>query len=411
MSKNKPENTVNPVIGLGISGSIAAYKSAELTSALVKAGIEVQAIMTKNAGRLVSPLTFTTLARNQTITSLWQQQKWEPQHIELAEKIDLLVIAPASADIIGKLARGIADDALSTLALAYEGQLLIAPAMNPRMWNHPALQDNIAILKQRGIRIIGPETGPVACGNLQSAGRMSEPDKIFNAVLSTLRWNAINPPKTNRKHILITAGPTREYLDPIRFLTNRSTGRMGYALAECALAAGHQVSLITGPTNLPSPAGARLTKIENAADMNKAVKSQFPDCDILIMAAAPADFKPRQRADEKIKKNQAFQDGDIMMKMEAVEDILTAVSKLKNNSQTVVGFAAETENKEKYAENKLHAKKLDWLVLNDVSRQDIGFAMKDNEVTLFSGNGQSEVIEKSDKFTIAAAILVRILND
>ncbi len=405
----------NPcTVVLGVTGSIAAYKSVDLVSRLRRSGVDVQVVMTDNAARLVAPLTFLTISRNPVVDSLWNMPRWEPGHIALAEKSQLLVIAPATANIIGKLAGGIADDALSTFALAHRGPLLIAPAMNPRMWSNPTVQENCRVLRRRGARFLGPDSGSVACagGEVTGGGRMSEPESITRAVLASLYMMEHSSGKSGgKRHVLVTAGPTYEPLDPVRFLGNRSSGRMGYALAECAVAAGHDVTLISGPAGLPPPLGARVVRVNTAREMEEAVIRQFVVSDALFMAAAVADFRPAESADRKIKKEKGCEEERVSLNLTPTVDILRSLSEIKKTSQRVVGFAAETDNLEKHALAKLRDKKLDWLAVNDVSRQDIGFDSEENEVTLFSSTGDKETIAKASKLAVASRIVAKTLKD
>ncbi len=407
MNAGGDKDTVKPCVALGVTGSIAAYKSVDLASKLSRAGVSVHAVMTANACRLVTPLTFMTVSRNPVTDSLWEVPRWAPQHIDLADRVQLLVIAPATANIIGKLACGIGDDALSTFALSFRGPILLAPAMNPRMWSNPAVQENCQILQSRGVHFLGPERGPVACGDLEEAGRMSEPMVICNAVLASLQLLKTEVPRHPRRRVVITAGPTRESIDPVRFLSNRSSGRMGYALVECAVAAGHSVVLISGPTSLPPPVNCRVLSVTTADEMALAVKQEFTDSDVLIMSAAVADFRPSSVLAQKLKKSAI--DPPPSLSLVATEDILSSVSSSKRPDQLLVGFAAETENLIENALVKLKKKQLDWLVANDVSRPGLGFDSEENEVLLFSSNGDSELMPRSSKLALAARILSRVL--
>ncbi len=404
------ESGKKPAIALGVTGSIAAYKSVDLVSRLRRAGVDVHVIMTANAARLVAPLTFMTVSRNQVVESLWDVQRWEPRHIELAERVELFLIAPASANVIGKLACGIADDALSTFGLAHRGPLLVAPAMNPRMWGHPAVRENCRVLNGRGVRFLGPEAGAVVCeGSEEQPGRMSEPETICNSVLASLQMLDNPTAAVSPRRIVVTAGPTREPLDPVRFIANRSSGRMGYALAECALAAGHEVVLISGPAAVPPPLGCGLVRVETAEEMAQAVRREFETADVLLMAAAVADYRPSVKAGQKIKKTENSAAPGYSLSLVPNEDILAELSVVKRDSQTLVGFAAETENLEANAAAKLEKKKLDWLVANDVSRGDVGFESEQNEVILYESSGQREVIPKMNKLAVAARIINRVL--
>lgn len=392
---------------LGVTSSISAYKAAGIASMLVRQGADVNVVMTENATRLVAPRTFTTLSRNQAVVNLWDVTDWRPEHIALADKTDLLLIAPATANVIGKLANGIADDALTTYALSHKGDVLVAPAMNPAMWRNAAVQENCRKLQRRGVRIIEPESGRVACGEEKGAGRLALPEKIVNAVrahLTAKRWG-LKP--TAGKRLLITAGPTREPLDAVRFISNYSSGKMGYAIAEIGLALGFDTALVSGPVMLPPPAGVRLLCVETVGEMKEAVEGEFQDCDALIMAAAVGDFTVQDPAENKIKKKDS---GSLCLELKAADDILAGVSDNKRAGQKIVGFAAETENVVENAREKLAAKSMDWVVANDVSEPGIGFGTEDNAVQLISAE-KSEWLEKMSKYDIAARILKEVFAE
>jgi phosphopantothenoylcysteine decarboxylase/phosphopantothenate--cysteine ligase len=382
---------------LGVSGSIAAYKAAEIVSRLTKAGVDVHVIMTASATRLVQPQTFFTLSRNPVVTSLWDAPEWEPEHIALAERARLLVIAPATANVLAKMAHGIADDALSSYVVSHTGPILVAPAMNPRMWAQPSVQANSRLLRERGVQFIGPAEGPVACGG-GGVGRMVEAADIAEAVLARL---AATAPATAPRRVLVTAGPTREAVDPVRFLSNRSSGKMGYALAAAAAAAGHDVTLVSGPVTLAPPPGCRVLRVETAAEMAAAVRAEFPTADLLIMCAAVADYRPAAPAPRKLKKAAA----PLTLALAPTEDILAGLAQRRRPGQLVVGFAAETSDVEAAAQAKLRAKKLDWIVLNDVSRADIGFDSDDNEVSVYAADGRCIRLEKMPKARLAVRLL------
>ncbi len=411
MSKTTVTENRKPCVVLGVTGSIAAFKAAEIASALAKAGVDVHVIMTASATKLVQPQTFFTLSRNPVTTSLWETPEWEPEHIALAERAAALVIAPATANILAKMAHGIADDALSSYAVSHDGPVMVAPAMNPRMWRQAAVQANVEILKRRGVRVIGPDTGIVACGDF-GTGRFVAPAVVTSAVLAqieaqrlaaVLAADGISPKK---KKIVVSAGPTREALDPVRCLTNRSSGKMGYALAAVAAQAGHEVVLVSGPVNLPQPAGCRVISVETTAEMAAAVKTEFARADLLVMSAAPADYRPAKASANKIKKTAA----DLTLKLEPTEDILAAVAKQKKPGQKVAGFAAETERVAEFARAKLEKKKLDWIVANDVSRADIGFDSDQNEVEVHSAAGATVGLPKMDKLALAGRLLALFLR-
>lgn len=406
MAGNTQADGAKPCVVLGITGSIAAYKAAEITSSLTKAGVDVTVIMTESATKLVQPQTFFTLSRNQVVTSLWDVPEWEPEHIALAERAALLVIAPATANILAKMAHGLADDALSSYIISHTGPVMVAPAMNPRMWKQPAVQANVEILKERGVQFLGPDSGIVACGDV-GPGRFIAPAVVVNAVLAQIEARrlaaalAANGLRFKKRKIVVSAGPTREALDPVRCLTNRSSGKMGYALAAVAAQAGHDVVLVSGPVCLPAPAGCSVITVESTAEMAAAVKAEFATADLLIMSAAPADYRPAKVATTKIKKSAA----DLTLKLEPTEDILGAIAKQKKAGQKVAGFAAETERVAEFAKAKLKKKKLDWIVANDVSRADIGFDSDQNEVEVHTAAGATLGLPKMDKLRLAGRLL------
>jgi len=366
---------------LGVTGSIAAYKAADFTSRLVRAGVDVHVVMTRSATNLVHPRTFLTLSRNPVVTDLWQMPAWQPGHIALADLADLMIVAPATANFLAKLAHGIADDALSTLALAHAGPILVAPAMNPRMWANAAVQENCAVLRERGVWFIGPGNGRVACGP-GGAGRMASVETLIESVRVQLA--AAGAGNETGRRVLVTAGPTREAIDPVRFVTNRSTGKMGYALAAAATAAGCETVLVSGPVALDPPPLCRLIKVETAAEMLQAVLAESAAADLIVMTAAVADYRPTTKAAEKIHKGA----DTLQLDLERTEDILSALARPRKPTQVLVGFAAETERVAESAKEKRRRKGLDFIVANDVSRGDIGFGSDDNEVTVFSADGE-----------------------
>ncbi|MBQ9263868.1 MAG: bifunctional phosphopantothenoylcysteine decarboxylase/phosphopantothenate--cysteine ligase CoaBC [Clostridia bacterium] len=361
-------------IVLGVTGGIAAYKACELCSRLKKAGAQVYVILTKNACQFVSPLTFETLSNHPAVTDTFARpETWEVEHVALAKRADLFVIAPATANILAKMGCGIADDMLSTTVLATRAPVLVAPAMNTGMWDNPATQQNVRTLKARGVRFIGPEGGYLACGDT-GAGRMSEPKQIADAIDELM----------NEKHdlaglrVLVTAGPTQEKIDPVRYITNRSSGKMGYAIAEAAQKRGAEVTLVTGPTNLAVPAGVEPVPILSTQDLYDAMLAHCGDADIVIQAAAPADFTPEVAADQKIKKQG---DGKLTLSFRQTPDVAAAVGKRKKTNQILVGFAAETNDVLKNAGAKLKKKNLDMIVANDVTAPGAGFDVDTNIVT------------------------------
>ncbi len=405
MQDTEPQHArYNGTVALGVTGSIAVYKAADLTSLLIKRGVEVHVLMTDSATELVQPRTFLTLSRNRVITDLWSVPDWEPEHIALAEKTDVLAIAPATANILAKLAQGIADDALSTFALSHTGPVIVAPAMNPGMWAHPAVQHNVDTLRERGVHIVGPGEGRTAC-DTEGRGRLEDVGTILEAIQDALdHTHAVSDSGTNRKKFLITAGPTCEDVDPVRFLSNRSSGKMGYALARAAYRQGHEVHLISGPAHLPAPAGCECTRVRSAAEMNNAVLEDLDDADVVIMAAAVADYRPSRQAGEKMHK----QEGPLTLELERTEDILANVAAKKHPGQRIAGFAAETSDVANAAQRKCREKNLDMVVANDVSRRDAGFESDYNKVTVCTRDGQCIDLPYEPKADIAEDIISRL---
>ncbi|MGI6161145.1 MAG: bifunctional phosphopantothenoylcysteine decarboxylase/phosphopantothenate--cysteine ligase CoaBC [Christensenellales bacterium] len=376
---------------LGISGGIAAYKAAEISSRLTKAGLDVFVIMTDAAKEFITPLTLETITKNPVACDMFQRGDWDVEHIALAKRADVFIIAPATANIIGKMALGIADNMLSTTVMATRAPLVIAPAMNTKMYEHEAVRQNIETLKRRGAHIVEPGSGMLACGDI-GAGRLAEPEQIVEAALKAL--NIKND--FSGKHLLITAGPTREQIDPIRFISNKSSGKMGYALAEAAKARGADVTLVSGPVALKPPAGVKLVIAETTDEMLHACKEAFESCDAVVMAAAPADYRPAKLSERKIKKT-----GDAAH-IELIEtpDILKALSAAKKG-QKLIGFAAETDDVIGYAWDKLKKKGLDMIAANDVREPGAGFDVDTNKVTLISESGSIRIeglkIEVADR--------------
>ena len=387
---------------LGVTGGIACYKSCELVSRLVKAGVDVYVIMTENATKLVQPLTFQTLSKHPVAVDTFQPvNAFEVEHIALAQRADLFVIAPATANILAKLANGIADDMLSTTALATKAPMLVAPAMNTGMWENPATQANVRALQERGVRLCGPAGGLLACGDT-GIGRMSEPEEIADMVLALL-----NQQETMRGlKVLVTAGPTREPIDPVRFITNRSSGKMGYALAEAALEMGAEVTLVAGPVSLTPPSGARTLPVETTEDLLRVMQTEAPAQDVIIQAAAPADYRPNEVAEQKIKKKA----GDpLTLVMTETPDVARAIGENKRDGQFIAGFAAETEKLTEHALEKLDRKNLDMIIANDVTRPGAGFDVDTNIITVITREGAKEFPMMSKK-DAAKVILKEILD-
>ncbi|MBE5785990.1 MAG: bifunctional phosphopantothenoylcysteine decarboxylase/phosphopantothenate--cysteine ligase CoaBC [Clostridiales bacterium] len=389
-------------IVLGITGGIAAYKACDLCSRLRKAGADVFVIMTKNACEFVAPLTFETLSNHPVVTDTFKRpDTWEVEHVALAKRADLFVIAPATANIMAKMAHGIADDMLSTTVLATRAPILIAPAMNTGMWENIATQENAEILKKRGVCFVGPEGGYLACGDT-GAGRMSEPAEIFAKIEEILSPNQ----DMAGLSVLVTAGPTQEKLDPVRYISNRSSGKMGYAIAEAAARRGAKVTLITGPTNLSIPQGAEGVKILSTQDLYDEMISRCGNADIIIQAAAPADFTPETVADEKIKKQM---DGNMTLTLKQTPDVARAVGERKRPGQTLIGFAAETNDVLENAQGKLKKKNLDMIVANDVTVPGAGFDVDTNIVTFITHQGM-ESLPCMQKTQVAEELLHRALK-
>ncbi len=398
------ESAGQPCVALGVTGSIAAYKAADLTSKLVQGGVDVHVLMTASATRLVQAQTFLTLSRNPVITDLWAMPQWQPGHIALADRASVLAVVPATANFIGKLAHGIADDALSTYALSHAGAVVVAPAMNPRMWQHPAVVANCRILRDRGVTFVGPDSGRVACG-AGGTGRLADVDAVAHAIRVELCAARLRQTGRAPLRVLVTAGPTREALDPARFLSNRSSGRMGYAVAEVAAAAGCDTTLVSGPTMLTTPANCACVRVTTAAEMADTVREHFPACDVLVMCAAVADYRPAAVNSQKMKKTGT----GLSIALERTEDILGSIAAVRRPDQMVMGFAAETENVQANAERKLAEKNLDWIVANDVSRADAGFEADTNQVTILGRDGTVSLPTMS-KLQVAERLIDLVLQ-
>ncbi len=391
----------NAKIILGVSAGIAVYKAVELLRLLVKEGAEVRVVMSANAGKFVTPLTFSALSGNPVYHTLFDSQNSaEMEHIRVAEKADLLVVAPATASMLGKMAQGLADDALSNLHLAFKGAVLVAPAMNEAMWAHPAVRQNIETLKARGVEFVEPEWGELACG-VTGPGRLADNSVIFARVRDHF----------NRRHdlsgirFLITAGPTHEALDPVRYLSNPSSGKMGYAIAEQAQARGAEVVLISGPTHLKAAQGVDLKPCKRADEMNALVQEHLENCDVLVMSAAVGDFAPEKLEKEKIKKQG---DEGLVLRLVPTKDILMEVAK-RQSGKLVVGFAAESQNLLESAMEKLKKKNLDLIVANDISAPGIGFQSDSNQVTIIDREENIENLSLRPKREIADLLLDKIL--
>jgi phosphopantothenoylcysteine decarboxylase / phosphopantothenate---cysteine ligase len=388
-------------ITLGITGGVAAYKAAELTRRLQTEGFTVQAVMTRAAREFITPLTFAALTGQKVITDLFSESAGDAnldsaiEHIAVAQRTDLLLIAPATADSLAKFARGVADDFLSTLYLATTAPVVVAPAMNVNMWNHAATQENIEMLRARGAHIVDPDEGYLACG-MTGSGRLAGQEEIVAAVREVLRLKRDLEGQT----VLVTAGPTCEDLDPVRYITNRSSGKMGYAVAEAAAQRGAKVILVSGPTSLDTPANVERTNVRTAEEMQRAVADRISSASIAIFAAAVADYRPSQSVDQKIKRGRE----PFTLTLEPTPDILATAAKNKGD-RLIVGFAAETQNVAENARKKLAAKNADLIVANDVTAEGAGFDHDTNIITLFSRDNRDLPLPRMTKRDAAHRIL------
>jgi phosphopantothenoylcysteine decarboxylase/phosphopantothenate--cysteine ligase len=388
-------------IALGVTGGVAAYKAAELVRRLQQEKLDVQVVMTRGAQEFITPLTFAALTGQKVITELFGEKAAPAnvesaiEHIAVAQRIDLLLVAPATADILGKLANGIADDFLTTLYLATKAPVIVAPAMNVSMWEHAATQKNIEILRARGVRVVEPDEGYLACG-MTGAGRLASVEAITAAVRDTLGLRDDFAGTT----ILITAGPTVEDVDPVRVLTNRSSGKMGYALAEASVRRGARVVLISGPTELHPPAEADWVPVRSTEEMHRAVREHASSAGVVIMAAAVADYRPVAPQSKKIKRG----DTHLTLELEPTADILAELGRAKG-ARILVGFAAETDRVAENARHKLAAKGADIIVANDVTQEGAGFDADTNIVTMYLRDGRSIPLPKMTKFDVANRIL------
>jgi phosphopantothenoylcysteine decarboxylase/phosphopantothenate--cysteine ligase len=394
-------------ITLGVTGGVAAYKSAELVRRLQQEGHSVLVVMTRAACEFVTPLTFAALSGQKVITDLFAKSSTGDanlesaiEHIAVAQRTDLLLVAPATADTLAKFARGLADDFLSTLYLASTAPVIVAPAMNVNMWRHGATQENLAALKARGVHIVEPNAGYLACG-MTGPGRLAELDEILKAVQGIAQMRRDLAGET----LLVTAGPTCEDIDPVRYITNRSSGKMGYAVAEAGARRGAKVILITGPTALAAPEGVERVDVRTAEEMLAAARKHFPPCSLAVFAAAVADYRPAEPASSKIKRSKEV----LTIRLEPNTDILAALAKEKGE-RTVVGFAAETEQVAENARKKLAQKNADLIVANDVTAEGAGFDLDTNIVTLFSRDGRDLPLPRMSKAEVAERILDEALR-
>jgi phosphopantothenoylcysteine decarboxylase/phosphopantothenate--cysteine ligase len=394
-------------VALGVTGGIAAYKAAELLRVLQDKGVEVQVVMTRHAGEFVRPLTFAALSGRKVITEMFGEGGSEAnvesaiEHIAVAQSIEALVIAPATANVMAKLAHGVADDFLTTLYLATKAPVIVAPAMNVNMWEHEATRQNVEVLRGRGVKVVEPDEGYLACG-MTGAGRLASVEAIARTVFETLGLRDDLKGET----LLVTAGPTQEPVDAVRFLSNRSSGRMGYALAEAGRRRGAHVVLVSGPTSLDPPAGVSLERVSTAEEMAGAVVANLDAATVVVMAAAVADFRSAEVRNRKIKKRDGLQN----LRLKPTRDVLGEIVKRRRAGQLVVGFAAETDHVLENAAQKLRAKRLDMIVANDVTQEGAGFDTDTNIVTLVFPDGRKKPLEKTTKFDVANRILDEIVG-
>jgi phosphopantothenoylcysteine decarboxylase/phosphopantothenate--cysteine ligase len=393
-------------VALGVSGGVAAYKAAELVRRLQQEGIEVQVVMTASAQEFITPLTFAALTGQKVITEMFGSEAAAAnvesaiEHIAVAQRIDLLVVAPATANVIAKMARGVADDFLTTLYLATKAPVVVAPAMNVNMWEHAATRENIDALRARGVFVVPPEEGYLACG-MTGAGRLASVEAIAKAVCD--RLGVVHD--LENETVIVTAGPTCEDVDPVRYLTNRSSGKMGYALAEAAARRGARVILISGPTRLDSPQGVEFVSVRSTSQMREAVIEQLPRATAVIMAAAVADYRPVAPEAKKMKRG----NGRVTIELESTPDILAEVGRVKGD-RIIVGFAAETDHVAEHARGKLQSKHADLIVANDVTAEGAGFDHDTNIITLYSRDGGETAFPRMPKIDAAHRILDRVVE-
>ena len=385
---------------IGVCGGIAVYKACDLVSKLKKTGLNVHVIMTKSATEFVAPLTFQTLSQNYVVEDMFESPKtWDVEHISLAKKADVFVLAPATANVIGKVANGIADDMLTTTIMATKAKVLVAPAMNTNMYENPVVQRNIQTLKDLDYKFVEPESGRLACGDIGS-GKLASVDTIFNSIIELLEIKK----DLEGTSMIITAGPTVESIDPVRYITNRSTGKMGYSIAKKAIERGADVTLVSGPTNIVPPQNLKkFIQIESAEDMYNAVLENMDENQVIIKSAAVADYRPKEYSDNKIKKS----DDDLSIRLDRTKDIALELGKIKNN-KILVGFAAETNDLLENAKNKIQKKNLDFIVANDLTQDGAGFGVDTNIVKIIDREGVIQEHPKMKKEEVADVILDKI---
>ncbi|HKO62871.1 MAG TPA: bifunctional phosphopantothenoylcysteine decarboxylase/phosphopantothenate--cysteine ligase CoaBC [Pyrinomonadaceae bacterium] len=401
-----PNGPLNKKVALAVSGGIAAYKAAEILRGLQKAGCTVRVAMTRRACEFVQPLTFRALSGAHVVVDDYAPDNPDPiAHITFSQTVDLFLVAPATANLIGKFANGIADDFVSSTYLASTAPVLIAPAMNTTMWQHPATRRNLEKLKADGVHIVDPDEGEMACGTF-GPGRLSDPEFVVAAALDILRAGK-NGHDLAGEHLLITAGATREPLDPVRFLSNNSSGRMGFAIAEMARVRGAEVTLVAGFTSVPAPDNIRVIRVNSAQEMHLAVLEKLPEASVFIASAAVADYRPANRSQQKMKKSQS----SLTLQLERTPDILREVSAARRDGQLVIGFAAESENVLNNAKEKLQSKQLDAIVANDITRAGAGFDSEANEVTIISRDRKAPIyVPLMSKVNVANIILDEVVR-
>lgn len=388
-------------IVLCVTGGIAAYKAADLVSRLKKAGAEVDVLMTQSACEFITPLTLEVLSGRRVVTDMFDRDfPWEVEHISLAKKADAFVVAPATANFIGKAAHGIADDMVTTTFMATKAPVIVAPAMNTGMYTNPVVQENMALLRTRGVMFVEPEAGRLACGDV-GKGKLADPAVIVDAIQDQLAMHDLEGIS-----ILVTAGPTREAMDPVRFISNHSTGKMGYAIAEHAQRRGAKVTLVSGPVSITPPKGVEVVPIQSACDLREAVIARLSETDWVIKAAAVGDYRPASRAEDKIKKKS----DDLSITLVRNPDILAEIGEKKRDDQTICGFSMETRDLLQNSRAKLEKKNCDMLVANNLKTAGAGFAHDTNVVTLLYRDGTTEPLELMQKETIADIILDRMLK-
>lgn len=389
-------------IVLGVTGGIAVYKAADIVSRLKKLGADVKVIMTKSAAEFVTPLTFETMSQNYVVSDMFGEIKsWDVEHISLAKAADLFLVAPATANIIGKVANGIADDMLSTTIMATKAKVVFAPAMNTNMYKNPLFKENVDKLKGMGYGFIAPASGRLACGD-SGEGKLEDPEKIVKAVEDHFKKSQ----KLCGKKIVVTAGPTLERIDPVRYLSNNSSGKMGYRIAESARDRGAEVVLISGPTGIEKPYGVKTLEVETTEEMFRAVESEYGEQDILIKAAAPLDYRPSSYSENKIKKSEDI----LTLEFERNVDIARHFGEKKSETQILIGFAAESENLLENARGKLSSKNMDFIVANDITAEDSGFRSDRNKAFIIDSSGEAEELPKMSKSELSERIMDKLIE-